>query len=832
MIGPHVIPQLKRHAELGNLVLFTGAGFSRGLTNTLGENLPDSDTLAQIIWSEFYPNDAFDPASTLADVYDAALTLNASKLKDLVARQLTIDSSKTPGWLVRYFTFPWNKVYTLNIDSTVGAINKAVHPPRPLVQISCTAEQQPPTSTKVLPVYCLNGTIDDLPHKVTFGFTQYSKRLTQGDQSYMQLSAEILSNPFVYIGTKLNESSLWQHIELRKDKGGRDFLEMRPRGYLVTPSLDKPKQLRLKGFNIEWIPMTGEEFSDQVLAQLEEAKSVGINFLMSDAGKDVSFGYVRDLLQQKPATTDFLLGEEPSWCDITSNRAIIRTVDEEIDAQIASIVSDRTGSRKGLISLVGTAGSGKSTTMMRLGASASARGERCLWLDRNTSSDINSILDDVSSLQANPEIVFVDDADGFGFGLVSFLGELSDILPDTLIVFAIRSGVYDKLVRRKAFGPGVPYVERTMPPLSDCDIDKLIEKLTQEKRLGKLRGESIERQRRIFKDYSGKQLLVAMLSATLGEKFEDKVLEEYNQMDKDMRRAYCVLAIATAYRCSLSRADVVAAVRDWDNELLNAFESLVRRHLIVEDRTRPLYYKVRHRVIAERLMGEIHAQGHFISAMVGLAAHAALSENPETIRKTAKGRMLIALINHETLRRHMSNEECEQAYGELEVNMENYYHYWLQRGSLAVKADKLPQAENFLSQARGIYVGLNSLIENEYAYMLFKKACARPGDHDAVGYVEEAQAILEALMNHPYRTPHPFHVYGSQGLAWLNRGINDPETQKEYISRLIINVERGINDFPHNAELAKLIRDLKRRYYEMGLTNTPPSEDGEPIEGE
>jgi hypothetical protein len=817
MLNPNIIPQLKRHAELGNLILFTGAGFSKGLVNHLGQNLPDGDELARVIWREFYPSEPFDDGSTLSDVYDAALGLNGRKLKDLVTDQLTVDPSKIPGWFLRYFSFPWNKVYTLNIDSTVVAVNRAAHPMRPLLEISCTREHQPSNSSTELPVFCLNGTLSDLPDYVTFGFNQYSRRLTQGDPYYMRLTAEILSIPFVYVGTKLNESSLWQHIELRRDKGGRQFLEMRPRGYLVTPSLDKAKQARLKSFNIEWIPMTAEEFSESVLSQLEEEKKTGLAYLTTIVGKDVPFSLVRDLLKQPNINTDFLLGEEPTWCDITSSRAIVRTVDDEIDARISQIIADRTIERKGLLAVLGTAGSGKSTTMMQLASASVRRGEFPIWIDRNSSGEIVAILNALEQLPAKPSVIFIDDTDGFGSSLVHLLGEITDRLPSTLVVFALRSAVFDRFFRRQAFGAGIPYEEISMPPLSERDIDRLIETLTIENRLGALRGESLDRQRRIFKDYSDRQLLVAMLSATSGRKFEYKVVEEYNEMDADMKRIYCVLSIASALKCSLTKADMIGSVRDYGNDVLNAFEKLFQRHLVVEDRARPLHFKVRHRVIAERLMGEIHGQGHFIKAMIGLVSHVANSEHPDSLRKTAKGRMMIGLINHEFLQRHISPQQCEEVYAELEICLSNYYHFWLQRGSLAVKHDRLAQAENFLGQARGLYPGLNPLIENEYAYMLFKKACERPSDFNAVAYVDEAQAILESLMRHPRRTPHPFHVFGSQGLAWLNRGIHDPDEQKEYISKLRQIVQQGIDEFPHNPELGKLIRDLNRRYYEMGL---------------
>ena len=92
-------------------------------------------------------------------------------------------------------------------------------------------------------------------------------------------------------------------------------------------------------------------------------------------------------------------------------------------------------------------------------------------------------------------------------------------------------------------------------------------------------------------------------------------------------------------------------------------------------------------------------------------------------------------------------------------------------GSLEVEFGDLRLAENFLNQARGLS-SRDLFIENEWAYLLFKKALAGPRSELAKAYVEEATAIAASIIQDKPASEHPFHVVGSQGLAWSRAGLS------------------------------------------------------------
>src|SRR5206468_142681 len=149
-----------------------------------------------------------------------------------------------------------------------------------------------------LEVVHLNGTLDDLPDNVTFSPTQYAERLSRPDPWYVTFVANLLSHAVVFMGTTLEESPLWQHIEMRKMRGGRRMQELRPRSYLVIPNLDPAKEALLTEFNIMWVPATVEQFAAEILLELHAASADGLAYLLrfrSERGEKIRIPLVSEL---------------------------------------------------------------------------------------------------------------------------------------------------------------------------------------------------------------------------------------------------------------------------------------------------------------------------------------------------------------------------------------------------------------------------------------------------------------------------------------------------------------------------------------------------------
>ena len=785
-----------------------------------GTQLPSGRQFTKALWNLCYPNEPYDESSTLQDLYGYALQRDRKRLADLLTATFTVDESSLSPWYEQIFSLPWQRIYTLNIDDLEDAVSRKVHLPRTLCSNSARKADEgnttPPTSLEVMH---LNGALDEAPDNVTFSVMQYAQRLAGPDPVYRRLAAELVSSPIVFIGSALDEPTLWQSIESRRWKGGRGSQELRPRSYLVSPTLSAPKIALLANFNVVWLKMTGEEFCQQVLAQIGPAATEGLQYLLSKSGASKLTKQVPDVAQlsTKPDEgSEYLLGYEPIWADIQSGRAIKREHDEEVWATVSN--HWKTDAIRGAVIITGTNGSGKSTALMRVCLRLSASGTPVAWVDPETDLSPGDVRSHIRTVNA-PMVIAIDDADTYGTQLSPLIRELVSDENRCLVLLGIRSGRIDRVVNPNQLA-GIPITETAVPLLQDSDIDSLIDVLLRENRPGRLRGMPRPEQQRLFRDQSGRELLVAMIQATSGSKFEAKVVQEMTELTNEQAKIYGLVSVATSFRFGLTNQDVLIALGDETNALLNALEMLVRRKLIRRAPDQLVF--ARHRIIAEVTRDALQQNGQLSGVVQGLALLAA-SYTQYDLRMSARPRRILrSILNHDFLQRSLGIETARNLYGSLEQILSWDYHYWLQRGSFEVECGDLSLAENFLNQAHGLAPD-DSMVETERAYLFFSQAIENPASSEAAQLVNEATNILEFQMRRvDRRSPHPFHVMGSQGLAWSRRGAFAKGQREVYLRELIDHVKEGRRQFPREHDLKVLLEDLQREHLQIAVSTQRP----------
>jgi hypothetical protein len=249
------------------------------------------------------------------------------------------------------------------------------------------------------------------------------------------------------------------------------------------------------------------------------------------------------------------------------------------------------------------------------------------------------------------------------------------------------------------------------------------------------------------------------------------------------------------------------ASRDTTNKTLNALQGLVQRHIINQKDAG--FYVARHRVIADLVRDHLQLHGQLQNAVSGLALLAATKIDPGLNRSARPWRMLKTFIQHDFLLRACGIDFAKNLYGQLEDLLSWEYHFWLQRGSLELEFGDLRLAEQYLSAAKSLG-DLDPIVETEWAYMLMKKAILF-GGIDAPALIEQATVTLEELMSR-VGDPYPYHVLGSQGLAWARRWITSSVDKERYLRKLIETLGAGWKKYPHAADLKQLLEDLKKEY--------------------
>jgi Mrp family chromosome partitioning ATPase len=771
-----------------------------------------------LLWNLCFPGSPVEDGSSLQDLYEHALRRNRTQLTELLTRSLTVEAESLPEWCGRILSLPWQRCYTLNIDNLDEATSSKFDIPRRIVPISATrvrgAIMRACDPVRELEFIHLNGMVSDIPDDVTFSTSQYAERFARPEPMYLRFAGDLLTSPVIFIGTRLDEPPLWQHLTLRLARGSRELRELRHRSYLVTPTLDRGRAALLAEFNVEHIPMGVEEFVEKVLDDLQPAGRKGLEYISSFAvpvdGEALRLKEVSELAANPAAPNEFLLGNEPIWSDIQANRAISRECDTTLwDLTSAALKREQA---KGLVVITGTAGSGKSASLMRLCLRLAADGVHVGWVDRNSNLAPRQIRT-AMRVEAAPSVLAVDDADMYGPELAGWVRDL--ILADSrpLVIAATRSGKVDRVLSPVVLKE-VPKEEIAMPHLADADINLLIDLLDRENRLGILTSKPRLEQVHAFKDQAGRQLLVAMIQATSGKKFEEKAVQELLDLEKDAQRIYALLAVATCFRFGLTRDEILIASSDFTNAALNAVQQLVGRHIAIEREGGMIW--TRHRKIAEIITDELAKQGQLSETVIGLARLAAAKVAPTLRRSDRAWRMLIQFINHDFLLRNVGREVSRNLYGALESVLSWDFHFWLQRGSLEVEVGDLNLAEHFLSTTRSLSPD-NVLLQTEWAYLQFKKACENPAAKEAPEWVKEASDTLESLMGR-IGDHYPYHLLGSQGLGWARRGLPNSTEKEVYLKRLISKLQEGCNKYQKEKDLQQLLSDLKREYLGISVS--------------
>ena len=808
-LSPNDLAYLRRHIEQGTVVLFTGAGFSAAAKDGQGHNLPVGAAYARELWEICYPGEQYD-ASSLQDIFEHAHRRHPKDLIRSLEMRFAADGPSLPDWYKAWFSFPWSRVYTVNVDDLELAADRRFGSTRTVRSISALTQTHGGGDGTDLDVIHLNGRAADGPDKVTFSVDQYSQRIARQEPFYAQLAAEIHVRPFVFVGSPLDEPLLWSHIGLRGLRGRDSENELRAKSFLVSPDLSRARRDKLRAYNVIWVKGTAETFAANVLSALADSAESGRRRIAvskgMDGGDPVGIVEVTSAISRSAHRTRFLVGDEPTWSDLTDGRAVTRDEDKP---RLENLLSRALASRKPseppvLLSLAATAGAGKTTFLMRAALHLCASGVRVAWV--GASSDVApSVITRYYRSDDRPRALIVDDAGRFGTELVPTLLNLAQGESPFLILLGLRSYHQHLLESPAAASLGIE--SDTIGPLTNDDIDRLLDVLDREKLLGVLRSLKLEQRRAAFRERASRQILVAMIETTSGERFEDKVIREWQCQEPVGQYVYALVALATANGYPLSKDEILLSCSGGPREL-EALAKLKKGHLVVEEDGR---CRARHRVIAEKLVDELAQRGTQLERLVvGLCRALAIKVDSNHDRSARPQRVLKRLLNHNTLLRLLADVEPARAvYGELEDHLNWDYHFWLQRGCLELEDGDVRYAENFLHQS----AALNSddpLVQTALAHMRLRRAISNPAAPEAGEAAEKAFGTLRDLIAvRGSRDPYPAHVFGSQALGWTRRATLTPRDRLALLREARDIVGQAVGLHRSRKELSQLEFDLR-----------------------
>ncbi|MCP4330616.1 MAG: hypothetical protein GY791_19650 [Alphaproteobacteria bacterium] len=323
-----MLPEIRKAYLDGRTMLFLGAGASVGCVDPAGTELPMASDLAKELSSDMGWSYSDEPLST---VYSAINATNSARLQSYIRRRLT--NSRPSAALSDIASFPWPRVYTLNIDDCFeNAARKTSQQKLEIYFRNSPLEELDPIF-HTLQLIKLNGSADKPEDGFIFSPQEYGEGSRRIPVWYKELAQNYSSYTFLFIGSRLHEPLL-QHALAEM----RSTLRRSPlRGYVVTPTATDIEKHHLEGLNLQHISGGIQDFAswmrqeftgkltgwDLAVARRPELRNIGQT--LTDKQKRALNSVILVSSESLPRTSvseetgkirDFYRGFKPKWVDI------------------------------------------------------------------------------------------------------------------------------------------------------------------------------------------------------------------------------------------------------------------------------------------------------------------------------------------------------------------------------------------------------------------------------------------------------------------------------------------------------------------------------------
>lgn len=763
---------LRSQLAKGRVVLFAGAGFAVEAQNRQGHNLPAGPKLAEMLATEAGFEFESEP---LAIVYDAAKKMMGStSVRDALREWLGVESY--PDWYDTLGRFIWHRIYTTNLDDLFQQLYRHPEAQQRLETIvnPDNHRERDPHFERLQCVH-LHGHIDHGTDP-TFTPTDFARITARPNPWYQEFVNDLYGHPCVFIGAQLEEPQLFHYLEHRdiREQGTK---ELRPKSYLVLPTISKIREKNLVGRNIVPIRCKAREFFES-LVDAVDLNDFGLEPVRAEAFPHIRFEDAKasarqviahfdhilpDALPPSPDKSDprlFFLGAEPSWDNIRLNHDGARKITTDLVANLLKASTDQFSCHV----LHGPAGSGKTTTLKRVARELSAAGKTVFYSKGAERIDFDGLVSIAEGDDGKHIYAFIDNCAFHAGSLSAFRTELlgSRI---TLVVCDRSNTYFSKCKTIHGFNP----VEHGIGDLRRDDIASIIDRLDEHGFLGELQGMSRPRQEEVFLSKASRQLLVAMREATSGRGFQVIVANEYESLAPEAQRLYLVACLAVSQgapgvfqRHLLPCAGPTSISTAW------ILEKLLREVLVPANSSGQLL-KPRHRLIAQWVATEVAAPEDKLECIERLLVQVSGDITPNEIRRRSPAYLAYrGLINSEGLSQLLNgdNHSVIGLYDRVRPCYDGDFLFWLQYGMAHIRAGNLDIAENFLNQSLGIRPNSHQTLHHMGMLCLMQAIEAdQPGA--AADRAQEGMDLLaDQIQRRGHEDSYPYVAYLQYVTKW------------------------------------------------------------------
>ena len=738
---------IKNAYQNGRLMLLLGAGASYGSVDSDHLEMPMGDDLARELAALMgWPYDG----EALGPVYSAINAVDSARLHTFLRKRLT--NTKPSPELQAIASFPWSRIFTLNIDDcTETALRKAGTQRVQVFARNSPLEEVDPIFGSVQLVK-LNGSADRPEDGFIFSPQEYGEGSNRLPVWYRELGQNHSNYAFVFIGSKLNEP-LFQHAIAEM----RSIVKRAPlRGYVITPSASEIEKHHLSSLNLVHVPGTLKDFAEWLarempkrptgwdLATARRPELRNIHRALTDIQKralnSVTLVSADSLPRTETKTTlgairEFYKGYKPRWADILdgvpAELAFIKDFSKLVEVGHES---------KKCIALVGPAGSGKSTALMAAALHVSKTSNTPVYFLREAVSDLKEVVVALEQINTSAFYLFIDKLEAMHNEVAELLSGLKT--KHICIVASERLNIWNRRVKATV----EPYISKTftVEKIRRPDASRILEKLEKFGPWTRLQPMTPEERVKEIFNKADRQLLIGLMEATTGLGFTQIIDRDFKNVGDDHHKKFLVIVgLASIHRSTLSSHIVGSALSNLGiaedvNVMSRETEGIIVTNAKKYSARHPLYV----RELFEKIVPTTMTRDCLIAVLEAFSDYEA-----PVIKNVGKsdGVVFKSIINHRFIKEMMRGDEekVRSVYEAFETKFHIDGLYWLQYGLALRSFDKQLEALEKLKTAREAYT--SPQIEHAYAQQLMIIASMLQSWDDAEPLLKEAIDVLREL---------------------------------------------------------------------------------------
>lgn len=522
--------------KFGQYNLLTGAGVSSDSTNALG-NLPGGNAFKEELCR-------LKGAETNKSLQKIFALLDASEIGERVTKRF---ANCIPGpTLLRLSTFIWKRAFTFNIDDAMEAAYRPEEAKQNLVPIHFKEDYQEAGTLSDLSLIHLHGFVGLPGHGYVFSRDEYISQITTINPWMTVLVQFIKTEPFIIVGTSLDEIDLDFYLAHRSPTSGRDD---RGPSILIEPSPDAVTRnecqrhglVLFEGTSLDFFNYCDDELPNR-LTPYQLIPNEAQKIIPAGVTKQMALAFLTDF-ELVPGTAEksdklsrFMYGYPPSWTDLASEVDVSRTVTGEIIGDIERRLNDTSEDRR-LVLFVESTGTGKTTVIRRCAFELAKRGFKpllCTALSRLESVATAEIID----LMDDPVVLVIDN---FADQVLAVSDILSRLEKKDYVVLASERSY--RLPYVNQILAGIQYQKFGNLDLNPIDVGRLIDNYVTFGLLGSSR--AISNRDQYTRTLAADPIAVACCRILNDFRPLDRIIEEvFDDCDTAERDRYLTAALA------------------------------------------------------------------------------------------------------------------------------------------------------------------------------------------------------------------------------------------------------------------------------------------------